>query len=64
MNTVAFATVLAIYAIVLYLAQSPVSRNRRNRIAFARHDVSDRHGFRERLAVALDGRAIAWLEMR
>jgi hypothetical protein len=34
MNTAAFVTVLVIYAIVLYLAQSPVSRNRRNRIAF------------------------------
>lgn len=34
MNTAAFATVLVIYAIVLYLAQSPVSRSRRNRIAF------------------------------
>jgi hypothetical protein len=34
MNTAAFATVLVIYTIVLYLAQSPVSRNRRNRIAF------------------------------
>jgi hypothetical protein len=34
MNTAAFATVLVIYGIVLYLAQSPVSRNRRKRIAF------------------------------